>query len=74
MARLMMKKVVVIILGAIILMSLLPGCATTTSSTEFGYRVGNKANDFTLKDLDGNTVTLSALFGRPVMINFWSTT
>ena len=36
-------------------------------------RVGSQAPDFTLKDLQGNQVRLSALRGRPVMINFWAT-
>jgi len=29
--------------------------------------------DFTLKDLDGNNVTLSALKGKIVLVNFWAT-
>ena len=69
-----MRKIVAALIGVSILISLIPGCATTGSSTEFGNRVGNKASDFTLKDFDGNTLTLSALLGQPVMINFWSTT
>ncbi|HKP52119.1 MAG TPA: redoxin domain-containing protein [Chloroflexia bacterium] len=36
-------------------------------------RVGSEAPDFTLTDIDGNEVQLSALRGRPVMINFWAT-
>jgi peroxiredoxin len=32
-----------------------------------------KAPDFTLKDLKGNTVTLSALKGKVVLLNFWAT-
>ena len=53
---------------------LIPGCASTGSSTEYGNHVGNLAYDFTLKDMDGNTVTLSSLVGQPVMVNFWDTT
>lgn len=34
--------------------------------------VGRLAPDFTLKTLDGQTVTLSELRGRPVLINFWA--
>ena len=33
---------------------------------------GQPAPDFTLKTLDGNTVTLSKLQGQPVLINFWA--
>src|SRR5262245_26783839 len=33
---------------------------------------GQPAPDFTLKTLDGNTVTLSKLQGQPVLLNFWA--
>ena len=36
-------------------------------------QVGKHAPDFTLKDIDGQTVALSALKGKPVLINFWAT-
>lgn len=35
--------------------------------------VGDAAYDFTLQDLDGNSVSLSDLHGRPVILNFWAT-
>jgi cytochrome c biogenesis protein CcmG, thiol:disulfide interchange protein DsbE len=35
-------------------------------------KVGSLAPDFTLRTIDGVTVTLSALRGHPVMINFWA--
>lgn len=31
------------------------------------------APDFTLKDMDGKTYSLSTLRGRPVIVNFWAT-
>src|SRR5262249_36176182 len=34
---------------------------------------GAPAPDFTLRSLDGRTVTLSALKGQVVLINFWAT-
>ena len=37
-------------------------------------RTGVRAPDFTLPDLDGGEVTLSALRGQPVMIEFGSIT
>jgi cytochrome c-type biogenesis protein len=36
-------------------------------------QVGKPAPDFTLRDTDGHTVALSALRGKPVLINFWAT-
>ncbi len=35
--------------------------------------VGQIAPDFTLTDLNGNSVTLSSLKGKAVLINFWAT-
>jgi peroxiredoxin len=35
--------------------------------------IGGDAPDFTVKDLQGKSYTLSSLRGRPVMIDFWAT-
>lgn len=35
-------------------------------------QIGFAAPDFTLKTLDGQTITLSKLRGQPVVINFWA--
>lgn len=37
-----------------------------------GPRVGDTAPDFTLKTLDGKTVSLSDYRGKPVVLNFWA--
>ena len=37
-----------------------------------GPRVGDRAPDFALADLDGNPVRLSDYAGRPVILNFWA--
>ena len=37
-----------------------------------GPRVGDRAPDFTLKTLDGKTVSLSDYAGKPVVLNFWA--
>ena len=51
----------------IFILSLVTGCHLS------GATVGNIAPDFTLADLDGDTVNLSDLRGIPVMLNFWAT-
>ncbi|WP_312093974.1 redoxin domain-containing protein [Niallia sp.] len=38
-----------------------------------GLNIGDKAPNFTLKDLNGNKVQLSDFKGKSVMINFWTT-
>jgi len=38
-----------------------------------GIQVGNLAPDFQLQSLDGQTVSLGNLLGKPVLINFWAT-
>ena len=56
----------------------------TTSTVAIGARpdritgngrvqVGKQAPAFTVTDLDGHRVSLAALKGRPVLINFWAT-
>ena len=41
-------------------------------STEVGTKPGFVAPDFTLKDLDGNEISLHAQRGKPVFINIWA--
>lgn len=49
------------------------GDAERTAGEPRGIRVGAPAPDFALEALDGGTVRLSALRGRPVWLNFWAT-
>jgi hypothetical protein len=44
------------------------GVAFSASSVA---RIGSPAPDFTLRLLDGKSVTLSSLKGKPVVVNFW---
>jgi cytochrome oxidase Cu insertion factor (SCO1/SenC/PrrC family) len=37
-------------------------------------RKGSPAPDFTLRQMNGQSITLSSLRGRPVLINFWHST
>jgi len=46
------------------------GCSPSSAQ---GVEVGNLAPDFQLPNLDGQTVSLSNLQGKPVLINFWAT-
>jgi cytochrome oxidase Cu insertion factor (SCO1/SenC/PrrC family) len=70
----MLNKFSIIFFAGIVLLGLIPGCQATGSSTAYGNKVGNLAQDFVLKDLSGDTVSLSGFIGRPVIVHFWSTT
>lgn len=35
--------------------------------------VGQKASDFTLKDVNGNSISLSSFKGKVMLLNFWAT-
>ncbi|MGE5618840.1 MAG: TlpA family protein disulfide reductase [Sphingomonadaceae bacterium] len=49
------------------------GPSSGAARPDVGPRVGNLAPDFSLKGLDGQTVRLSELRGKPVLVNFWAT-
>lgn len=44
----------------------------TTGSSQDEEDEKVKAPDFTVLDADGNSVKLSELFGRPIVLNFWA--
>jgi len=44
----------------------------STSSAPVGITVGKTAPDFTLKDLDGNSVSLHQYRGHVVLLDFWA--
>jgi peroxiredoxin len=50
-----------------------PKLTPPTHQPSTGTSVGDLAPDFELPDLDGQSVSLSGLRGKPVLINFWST-
>ncbi len=73
----MNRKYTLVTLFTAAMLFLLSACSgtpqvTTTSTLTVGNEVGDLAPDFSLKDLSGNSVSLSGLKGRPVVLNFWS--
>jgi peroxiredoxin len=50
-----------------------PETASQTTAGKEGLAIGAKAPDFELKTLTGETVKLSNLKGKKVMLNFWAT-
>ena len=61
--------------GALAIPGLLGQSATPSSSVIVVSRnplVDQPAPDFTLQTVDGRTVTLSSLRGKPVIVNFWA--
>ncbi len=67
----MNKMLIKILLVTLVLLTpalLITGCASSSSSTA---TVGQPAPDFTLPNLDGESVSLSDFEGHPVFINFW---
>ena len=47
------------------------GGANVASGASGVARIGSPALDFTLRLLDGKSVTLSGFKGKPVVVNFW---
>ena len=64
--------ILLLITGAAWIWSAVIRSGTTISENIPGVQPGNLAPDFTLQTLDGNTITLSDLRGRPVLINIWA--
>ncbi len=50
-----------------------PEVASQETTTNAGPAIREKAPDFALKNLNGETVKLSDLKGKKVMLNFWAT-
>ncbi len=50
-----------------------PAPNPTTATTTVGLDVGNLAPDFQLQTVDGQTIKLSTLRGKKVILNFWAT-
>jgi cytochrome c biogenesis protein CcmG, thiol:disulfide interchange protein DsbE len=50
----------------------IPPAGSITNKSTSAPQAGFLAPDFTLNTLDGQTITLSQLRGKPVIINFWA--
>lgn len=62
------KAILPILLSLVLLVT---GCSARSVST--GAQVGEQAPGFELQSLDGQTVSLSDLRGKAVVLNFWAT-
>ncbi len=60
-------------LKVVLLITLTCGLLVTGCSEPLGAQVGEPAPDFKLENLDGQSVSLSDLRGKPVLLNFWTT-
>jgi peroxiredoxin len=78
----MVKKVIAVVvlialLGVAIVQAMdkkaEPDIASQEAANMGGLKVGAKAPDFELKTLAGDTVKLTDLKGKKVMLNFWAT-
>ena len=58
----------VVVIGALIAMLSMQSGWKGSSGTA---RVGSPAPDFTLRLFNGESITLSSLKGKPVLVNFW---
>ena len=61
-------SVMLLLLGLVVVVM---GCSSNPASTP-SPQGGGLAPDFKLQSLDGETVSLNDLRGRPVMLNFWA--
>jgi peroxiredoxin len=65
------KSILMALLLCISLAITISGCSSSSNGDIAA--VGKKAPEFSLHDLDGDTVSLSDFHGSPILINFWYT-
>jgi len=66
--------ILVLIFGVFMMLSIFSGGHGAGTGGELGLLpTGKEAPDFTVTDLDGNTLHLSDLRGKVVFLNFWAT-
>ena len=64
--------VVAAVLPLLLVGALVASWVSGTGLLTPALRVGDRAPDFALADLDGRTVRLSDFDGQPVLVNFWA--
>lgn len=83
----MQKNILIIILSVLLVVLIAVAAAVYSSlaedyvpndvlpaaTTDNAGDATDKAPDFTFADGDGNTLSLSDFFGKPIVINFWAT-
>lgn len=72
----MLKRWTSVAIAAGVFASIAPGLPAHAGAAQAGVcdSKGERANlDFTLKDINGRDVTLSAYRGRVILLNFWAT-
>ncbi|MBI4572910.1 MAG: redoxin domain-containing protein [candidate division NC10 bacterium] len=62
---------VALLVGILIAAVVIQDGRGTAEAGTAAYRVGSPAPDFTLRLFNGQTITLSSLKGKPVLVNFW---
>jgi len=70
------KALRVTLLVTLVLGLVMTSCSSTPSATltlTEGTQLGNLAPDFQFNSLEGESISLSDLRGKPVLINFWAT-
>lgn len=67
-------SIISLIILSVIISGFFTGCVAAGSGTDakFPSAVTDEL-DFTLKDLSGNSITLSGLKGKVIVVNFWAT-
>src|SRR3990167_787706 len=68
-----MKKLILFVILVVPIVALLYFSLTRNPRELPSALIDKPAPDFTLQTLEGETVALSSLKGRPVVLNFWST-
>lgn len=70
-------KTLILVLSLFLLIGMGPGLPGNTadgiSPLDSDKIINSKAPDFSLKDINGKTVTLSTFKGKVVLLNFWAT-